>query len=112
MIPYWTKDTKASNEIRAYTLNAVDESFFEKPSFRSSIPSKRYILGITGFFEWQDVNKSKIPYFIHLPDNEIFSLGCIYNSWTDKITGEIIHSFSIVTSSANSLLERFFTNFP
>ncbi len=106
LIPFWIKDIESANQIQTKTLNAVGETVFEKPSFKNSIAKKRCLLPINGFFEWQDSNKSKYPYFIQLKNNELFSLGCIYETWVDKTTGEIKNTFSILTTPANSLMEK------
>ena len=105
LIPSWIKDDKEANDIQDMTLNTIGETVFEKQSFRNSITTKRCLLGINGFYEWRDVNKVKYPYFIHTKSNDIFSLGCIYESWTDKSTGEIRNTFSILTTPANTLME-------
>ncbi len=106
LIPSWIKDAKNASEIRAKTLNAVGETIFEKPSFRKSILTNRCLLGISGFYEWRDVNKKKYPYFIKTNSSEIFSLGCIYETWVDKNTGEMHNTFSIITTPANSMMEK------
>ncbi len=106
LIPSWVKDTSVAKEMQSKTLNAVGETVFDKPSFRKSIVAQRCLLGISGFFEWRDINKSKYPYFIRTINEEVFSLGCIYESWVDKRTGEIRNTFSILTTPANPLLEK------
>ena len=106
LIPSWVKDIQGAKDIRTKTLNAVGETVFEKPSFRSSIKTKRGLLGVSGFYEWRDVNKVKYPYFVKLKDEEIFSLGCIYENWVDRSTGEIFNTFSIITTPANPLMEK------
>jgi putative SOS response-associated peptidase YedK len=106
LIPFWIKDKKTAMEIRGKTLNAVSETIFEKPSFRHRIQTGRALLGVRGFFEWRSVHGKKYPYFIQFKNTEIFSLGCIYDLWTDKETGEITQSFSILTTAANKLMEQ------
>ena len=64
------------------------------------------MLGVSGFFEWRDVNKKKYPYFIKTNNSELFSLGCIYETWVDKNTGELHNTFSIITTVANPLMEK------
>ncbi len=110
LIPFWTKDEKFASKIRNQTLNAVGETVFQKPSFRSVIKRNRCLLPVNGFFEWREVNKIKYPYFISLKNDEIFSLGCIYDSWTNKSSGEIINTFSIITTPANPLMEIIHNN--
>jgi len=106
LIPVWVKNIQEANEIRSKTLNAVGETIFEKPSFFKSIVSQRCLLPVDGFYEWRDVNGTKYPYFVHAPNNELFSLGSIYETWVDKNTGEIRNTFSILTTPANPMMEK------
>ena len=106
LIPLWIKDMQAAKAIRTKTLNAVGETIFGKPSFRKSIISQRCLLGVYGFYEWREYKKIKYPYLIQTASQPIFSLGCIYESWVDLETGEIKNTFSILTTSANPLLEK------
>lgn len=106
LIPEWVKDHQSAVEMQNRTLNAVGETVFDKPSFRKSIVTKRCLLGVNGFYEWQEYKKSKYPYLIQIKSEEIFSLGCIYETWVDQSTGEIRNTFSLVTTPANPLMEK------
>lgn len=106
LVPFWIKDIAGARDIGSKTLNAVGETVFEKPSFRNSIKRKRCLLPVSGFFEWREVDKKKYPYFIRLKGEELFSLGCIFENWVDKSTGEIKNTFSIITTPANPLMEK------
>lgn len=105
LIPFWTKDEKNAEEIKRMTLNARADTIFEKPSFREPIMKKRCIIPSTGYFEWRHEGKKKIPYFIFLKDEPIFSMAGIYDSWLDKKTGEVKQTFSIITTDANPLTD-------
>ncbi len=106
LIPSWAKDEAVAKEIRSKTLNAMGETAFEKPSFKRSMVNKRGLLGVHGFYEWRDVNKVKYPYFIRARDEEFTSLACIYEEWINHNTGEMIPTFSIITTPANSLMQK------
>ncbi len=105
LIPFWSKSTETAAKIRTGTLNAVGETVFDKPSYRGSIRQKRCILPVSGFYEWREHRGTKYPYYIHSNDGSLMSLGCIYDKWTNPESGEIIDSFSIITTPANDLLE-------
>lgn len=105
LIPYWVKDEKQADEIKRMTLNARTDTIFSKPSFREPIRSKRCLVPSTGYFEWRHEDGKKIPYYIYVKDEPIFSMAGIYDSWLDKVTGEIIYTFSIITTEANSLTD-------
>lgn len=106
LVPSWVKTKTQGDEIRSKTLNARSDTVFEKPSFRSSIKYKRCIVPADGFYEWRELGGKKYPYFIYLKGKDIFSIGGIWEDWTDYSTGEIIQSFSIITTDANPLMER------
>lgn len=104
LIPFWTKDEQDADKVRKMTFNARSESLFEKPSFREPIKRRRCIVPSTGFFDWRHEDKKKIPFFIYVKNEDIFSMAGIYDVWNDKVTGEILHTFSIITTQANPLM--------
>ncbi len=105
LIPFWVKSPEEANRLRSGTLNAVGETVFDKPSFRKSIRQRRCLLPVNGFFEWREYQEKKYPYYIQSTGEELLSLGCIYDEWTNPDSGEIINSFSIITTVANAMLE-------
>ena len=58
-----------------------------------------------GFFEFREVNGRKFPYYIRIPKGRLFAMAGLYDTWTDRSTGEVVNSFSIITTGANSLME-------
>ncbi len=110
LIPFWVKDGGKARDISQKTLNAVGATVFEKPSFRRGIISGRCLLPVSGFFEWRHEGGKKLPYFIKSSEQEVFSLGCVSDTWTDPETGEVINTFSIVTTPANEMMEYIHNN--
>lgn len=106
LIPFWTKDEESANEIRLRTLNARAETIFQKRSFSHAILHKRCLVLVDGFYEWQEVEKKKYPYYISLHDHRSFAFAGIWDSWFNKEKGETRNTFSIITTSANGLMER------
>jgi putative SOS response-associated peptidase YedK len=104
LIPSWVRTIDDANEIRYKTFNARSESIEKKPSFSSSFKSKRCIIPVKGFFEWQHVGKEKIPWYIYHSGDEILSLAGLYDEWTETATGELLRTFSIITTDANDLM--------
>jgi putative SOS response-associated peptidase YedK len=92
-------------ELANMTLNARSDTIREKPSYKKSIVSQRCLLVVDGFFEWRHENNRKIPFYIYPKDETVFYMGCIYNSWVNKLTGEVRDTFSIITTAANPLME-------
>jgi putative SOS response-associated peptidase YedK len=104
LIPGWTKSQDQANIIRYKTFNARSESIATKPSFSSSFRSKRCIIPVKGFFEWQHLGNEKIPWYIYHTENEVLSLAGLYDDWIESNTGEVFSTFSIVTTEANDLM--------
>jgi len=104
LIPAWTKGIDQANIIRYKTFNARSESIETKKSFSSSFRSKRCLIPVKGFFEWQHIGNEKIPWYIYHSENEIISLAGIYDDWVENNTGEVLTTFSIVTTDANDLM--------
>lgn len=106
LIPFWVKDEKTAKSIRMKTFNARAETIFEKPSFKHSIMNKRCIVLADGFFEWREVDVKKIPYYIRLADHRAFAIAGIWDSWHNKAKDEEHHTFGLITTHANPLIER------
>jgi len=106
LIPSWTKTEDEAAKIRKMTLNARSETVFSLPSFRNSIIKNRCLIPSTGFFEFHHEEKDTIPYYIYLKEEEIFSLGGVYEVWNNQYTNEIIHTFSVITVPANELCAK------
>ena len=71
LIPSWTRNIDDANIIRFKTFNARAESIDSKPSFSSSFKTKRCLVPVKGFFEWQHAGKEKIPWYICHAEDEI-----------------------------------------
>jgi putative SOS response-associated peptidase YedK len=59
LIPHWVRSREAADEIRYKTFNARAETISSKPSFSASFASKRCIIPVKGFFEWQHRGEKK-----------------------------------------------------
>jgi putative SOS response-associated peptidase YedK len=105
LIPAWVKDAESARSIRMKTFNARSETLGEKPSFRNSFRNKRCMVLVNGFYEWQHAGSEKIPYFIRLKDGIPFALAGLYDNWLNRDTGEILNTFTIITTPANPMME-------
>jgi putative SOS response-associated peptidase YedK len=106
IIPRWQKNRTEATQFWNHTLNAVSEEVFEKPSYRDCILRQRCIVPVTGFYEHMDYRGKKYPHYIHLKNQEYFSLAGIYERWTDPLTQEIWKTYSILTCEANPLIAK------
>jgi putative SOS response-associated peptidase YedK len=53
---------------------------------------------------------NKIPYFITVKDRGYFFMAGMWQGWTDRLTGEYVETFAIVTAKANKLMEQVHNN--
>ena len=98
LIPAWSKD----RSIGKRTYNARTETVAEKPSYRAAWRQRRFcLLPMLQFFEpcW-DTGKA-VRWSIHRHDQEPFTVAAIWDAWTDRATGEIVDSFSMLTINAD-----------
>jgi putative SOS response-associated peptidase YedK len=113
------KDDSGKYRPGIITLNAVCEELLQAGKiYRESTLKRRCLVLSTGFFEWRHVypkNKRtgeplktaiKYPYYINLKDKGYFYMAGIWQPWTDKVTGEHVETFAIVTTKANKLMEQ------
>ena len=106
LIPFWAKEASIGNKM----INARAETILEKPSFRNPFRKQRCLVLSDGFFEWKK-SAVKIPYRICLIDGSPFAMAGIWERWKNP-GGEIIRSFSIITTQANSLVGELHDRMP
>lgn len=106
LIPFWVKNTEQAADIANKTLNAKSETVFTLPSFRAAIKQRRCIIPVTGFYEWRHYKSKTYPYFINPNTSKVFLSAGIWEEWTDKETGEIRKTCSIITTAANEMMEQ------
>ena len=105
LIPAWSRDRMEAERIRKGTYNARSETLHEKSSFKEALNRGRCLIIARGFFEWQLVDQRKIPWYISLKNGEPFVFAGLCDAWKDPLTGEVVKSFSIITTEANPLME-------
>lgn len=109
LIPRWVKSEQQAESIQNKTLNARIETIHEKPSFRQLTSNNRCVIPVNGFFEYHYENSKAHPYFIY-SDRIEFYLGGLWDEWVNTASGEIIFTFSILTTKANELMSKIHNN--
>ena len=101
LVPFWAKDPSIGNRM----INARAETVAEKPSYRAAFRHRRCVVLADGFYEWRRENDAKTPYFISLSAEEPFGLAGLWESWTDKQTGELLQTTTLITTAANEFMQ-------
>jgi putative SOS response-associated peptidase YedK len=100
LIPHWAPDPKTGYKM----INARAESVMDRPGFREAFQRKRCLVPADGFFEWQRLGeRKKQPYWIGLPDHQLFAFAGLWARWRDP-EGNRIDSFAILTTEPNALV--------
>ncbi|PXY02878.1 SOS response-associated peptidase [Marinifilum breve] len=110
LIPDWVKSKNQADDLRRKTVNARGESIFEKPSFRKSAQYHRCLICVDGFYEHHHRNGKIFPFFIKNKNGEPITLAGLWSNWTNRQTGEILKTFTIVTVKANPLMTEIHNN--
>lgn len=110
LIPHWVKDREQSKKYWNNTLNARGETLFEKPSFRDAAQHHPCLIYVDGFYEHHHYNGKSYPFFIQSKDHEPLILAGVWNEWLDRETGELLTTFTIVTTAGNKMLSKIHNN--
>jgi putative SOS response-associated peptidase YedK len=112
LIPSWAKEPSIGSKL----INARAETLLEKPSFRNSFRSRRCLVPATGFFEWKRDGAGtrhgvSTPFHIGLKNGDPFCFAGLWDQWVSQ-DGEIIHSFTIITTAPNKLTGQIHDRMP
>ena len=114
LIPFWAKksmlfinartegDHNKSNDINYTGVKGI----ITKPAFRKPIRSQRCLIIADAFIEGSTNEKLSKPYLVYLRNKQRpFAFAGIWDTWQNPVNSEIIQSFAIITTVANSLLQ-------
>lgn len=68
LVPHWTKDITTTHR----PINARAENLDEKPMFSDLLKSQRCLVPASGFYEWKNEGRRKVPFYIHVKDDPVF----------------------------------------
>ena len=91
LVPSWAKDPSIGSKL----INARCETLAEKPAFRRALRSRRCIVPISGFYEWQRRGRGKQPYFVTSVGGKPLTLAGLWEEWNGLLT------FTVITVPAN-----------
>lgn len=97
--------------------NAQSEKIVnDSRSFWRHIRTNRCLIPVTGIYEHRGVPgfKNKIPYYIQLRERPVFCLPGLfhYSPFPEAETGELTGTFTIITRSANHVMQQIHNDGP
>jgi putative SOS response-associated peptidase YedK len=99
LTPAWAK----ADEPAARLVNARAETLEAKPSFRDALRRRRCVLPASGFFEWEVLGRTRLPWLFRWRDESPFGLAGLWDSWRSP-AGEVVESCAVVTLAPNDLM--------
>jgi putative SOS response-associated peptidase YedK len=95
----------------ARTINARSETVETRGAFRDAFRERRCVVPADGFFEWTGVKTARQPTWFHREDSGLILFAGLYEAW-QKEQGVWQTTFTILTTSANRLLESYHDRMP
>jgi putative SOS response-associated peptidase YedK len=108
LIPHWSETAKTGNRM----FNARAESIDRNPAFRYAFGKRRCLVPVDAFYEWRREGDARLPYAVVREDRKPMALAGLWAGWQDPDTGEVIRSFTIVTTSPNELMRPIHNRMP
>ena len=107
LVPFWADDLAIGNRM----INARSETLAEKPAFRTLLARRRCVILTDGYYEWQQLGKTKQPYWIHQSDQRVFGFLGLWDRNKKASTTEV-ESATIITCAAGPTLAALHDRMP
>lgn len=104
LIPSWAKDKTLS------PINAKAETLDKKPFFRNAYKNHRCIIPANGFYEWKGDKGNKQPFYFYPKSSGFFGFAGLWEIWENP--DEVLESFTIITTEANSIMKSVHSRMP
>jgi putative SOS response-associated peptidase YedK len=108
LIPHWSESANTGNRM----FNARSESIDRNPAFRHAFGKRRCLVPVDAFYEWQRDGNVRNPFAIVRPDGRPLALAGLWAGWKDPDTGEVIRSFTILTTGPNDAMRPIHNRMP
>jgi len=107
LIPSWAQDKSIGSKM----INARSETIAEKPAFKQAVRYRRCLVVASGFYEWKQEGKAKLPWYVRLKDGTPMVFAGLWETWKSP-EGEVIESCTILTTASNRLIEPLHNRMP
>ena len=105
------KSESTDASMAARTINARSETVETRGAFREAFQKRRCVVPADGFFEWTGAKTARQPTWFHREDSGLILFAGLYEAW-QKEQGVWQTTFTILTTSANRLLESYHDRMP
>ncbi len=108
LVPHWSPEPQTGYS----TANAKAETVDSKPAFRSAFKSRRCLIPVDGWYEWQLLpdQKFKQPWFYHEANGQPAGIAGLWERWEHG--NQILESCTLIVCEANELAKRVHDRMP
>ncbi|XP_006130943.1 abasic site processing protein HMCES isoform X1 [Pelodiscus sinensis] len=129
LVPSWFRESDPS-KMQYKTSNCRSDTMMEKLSYKGPlVKGRRCVVLADGFYEWQQHNGKKQPYFIYFPqpkqetadgkdDDEkwkswkLLTMAGIFDCWEPPGGGDALYTYTIITVDASKSLSAIHNRMP
>ncbi len=111
LVPPWAKTTEdgGPDTKGPLLINARSEKVSTSPAFRSSAKTKRCLVPMDGWYEWQGQKGAKTPFYMYAGDGEPLFMAGLWSTWRPKEASKdakpLLSCTIITTDSAGPLAD-------
>jgi putative SOS response-associated peptidase YedK len=111
LVPFWW--SKPLRELRLATFNARVKTVATKPFFREPFKSKRCLMPVSGYYEWQDLPSGKQPWYFTARDGSaLLTVAGLWDEWKNRETDERIKSCAMIICEPNNFVAEIHDRMP
>ena len=108
LIPFWEEKKDKPKGL----INIRQDTIATKGWAHKYIQFQRCLVPVSGFYEWKRDNLGKHPYYFYLKDNTYYSFAGVYSETKNPVSGEVVKSYSIITTEANDVMRPIHDRLP
>jgi putative SOS response-associated peptidase YedK len=106
LVPSWSDDPK-----RTYKY-ARGETVATNGVFRAAYKRRRCLIPADGYYEWEEKDQVKLPWFYELEQGRPFGIAGLWESWKPEGAKTAMESCALVMTTPNRLTARLHDRMP
>jgi putative SOS response-associated peptidase YedK len=96
LLPHFAHNTRGAHR----HVNAAAETAALSDAFRDALTSRRALVPVDAFYEWEGSGLGKHPYAAARKNGQVIAFAGLWESWR-SMEGEILRTFTLITTQPN-----------